>query len=110
MSTFIPCANGNNPFAEVEVSTFGDLVMVGDYILAKKDGMAMADAINAICRPINRTREIEKTPVCPTCKHEVGVFHDFETRDGISIKTHWCKQCKKDVVPMLSEVINHHPV
>lgn len=109
MSKFIPCAYGNNPFAEIAVSEFGDLVMVGDYILTKQDGIALIDAIAAICRPVARTREMERTPVCPTCKHKVGAFNDFETRDGISIKTYWCKKCQKDVVPMLSEVVNSDP-
>ena len=106
-TVFIPCASGNNLFTDTEVKPFGDLVMVNSIAYTKEDARALADALLALTsQKSQRTRPMTPTHVCPHCKCAVGRY-DFMTADDVLITTWHCHKCKRDVVPILSEVVNH---
>ena len=104
---FIPCASGNNLFTDTEVKPFGDLVMVNSIAYTKEDARALAHALLALTsQKSERTRPMTPTHVCPRCAGAAGRY-DFNAPDGVLITTWHCHKCKRDVVPILSEVLNH---
>ena len=123
MSTFIPCVSGNNCFADTEVKPFGDLVVIGEIMYTKEDAEALARAVFALTsQKSERTRLMANTHVCPHCKCAVGRY-DFMTpfwcaaslglqagedvnADDVLVTAWHCHKCKRDVVPILSEVVN----
>ena len=110
MSTFIPCAKGDNAFRDVEVKEWGDLIMVDTVVYTREDARALANALLKMAGPSqNRTRPMNAVHVCPSCKSAVGRY-DFLTKDGVLVTAFRCDECERDVVPVFSEVVNHHPV
>ena len=106
MSTFIPCVSGNNCFADTEVKPFGDLVVIGEIMYTKEDAEALARAVFALTsQKSERTRLMANTHVCPHCKCAVGRY-DFMTADDVLVTAWHCNECDRDVVPILSEVVN----
>ena len=106
MSTFIPCASGNNCFADTEVKPFGDLISIGESMYTKECAEALARAVIALTsQKSQRTRPMTPTHVCPHCKCAVGRY-DFMTADGVLVTAWHCNECDRDVVPILSEVVN----
>lgn len=106
MSTFIPCMNGNNCFADTEVKLFGDLISIGEVMYTKEAAEALARAVLALAsQKSERARLMANTHVCPHCKCAVGRY-DFMTADDVLVTAWHCHKCKRDVVPILSEVVN----
>ena len=102
MSTFIPCMNGNNCFADTEVKLFGDLISIGEVMYTKEAAEALARAVLALAsQKSERTRPMTPTHVCPRCTGAAGRY-DFNAPDGVLITTWHCHKCKRDVVPKLA--------
>ena len=105
-AVFIPCAIGNNSFADIEVKPYGDLIMIGTITYTREDARALADALLALTsQKSQRTRPMTPTHVCPHCKCAVGRY-DFMTADDVLVTAWHCNECDRDVVPILSEVLN----
>ena len=106
MSTFIPCASGNNCFSDTEVKLFGDLISMGEIMYTKEDAVELARAVLALAsQKSERTRPMTPTHVCPHCKCAVGRY-DFMTKEDVLVTSWHCNECDRDVVPILSEVLN----